>query len=132
MHTYKRSVILQLGVFAFFFFYGIDNIIKSLVLPNMVFSIIELVSLVLILGVGLFFYFKTPKDIVYVVQKSDIDKIKYGLYAISIGLIVSIFSSGLGIDTTAYQYINIATGAIIALTGVVGVYIGVNIFRNNQ
>lgn len=132
MHTYKRSVILQLGVFGFFFLYGIDNIIKSLIPPNMVFSVIELVGLVSILGLGIFFYFKTPKDIIYVVNKSDIDKIKYSLYAISVGLIASIFSSGLGVDSSLYQYISIATGVVIALVGLLGVYIGVRIFRNNQ
>lgn len=132
MHTYKRSVILQLGVFGFFFLYGIDNIIKSLLAPSMAFSIIELVVLLLVLGAGIYFYFTTPKDIVYVVNKSDIDKIKYSLYAISVGLIASIFSSGLGVDSSLYQYINIATGSVIALVGLLGVYVGVKIFKNNQ
>lgn len=132
MQTYKRSVVLQLGVFGFFFFYGLDNIIKSLVETNLIFSIIELSALVLILGVGLFFYYKTPKETLYVVKQTEINRIKLSLYAVSAALILSILVTGFQLNETASQYLNIVTGALISLSGLYGVYLGMEIVKNNK
>lgn len=132
MQTYKRSVVLQLGVFGFFFFYGLDNIIKSLIDSSLVYSIVELVLLLVILGVGLFFYYKTPKDLLVVVTDKEIKQIKLSLYSVSAALIISILISGLQLDANLKQYLEIATGVLISLPGLFGVYLGVGTLQKNK
>jgi hypothetical protein len=132
MQTYKRSVVLQLGVFGFFFFYGLDNIIKSLIDSSLVYSIVELVLLLVILGVGLFFYYKTPKDLLVVVTDKEIKQIKLSLYSVSAALIISILISGLQLDANLKQYLEIATGVLISLSGLFGVYLGVGTLQKNK
>ncbi len=132
MQTYKRSVVLQLGVFGFFFFYGLDNIIKSLIDNSLVYSIVELVLLLVILGVGLFFYYKTPKDLLVVVTDKEIKQIKLSLYSVSAALIISILISGLQLDANLKQYLEIATGVLISLSGLFGVYLGVGTLQKNK
>lgn len=132
MQTYKRSVVLQLGVFGFFFFYGLDNIIKSLIDSSLVYSIVELVLLLVILGIGLFFYYKTPKDLLVVVTDKEIKQIKLSLYSVSAALIISILISGLQLDANLKQYLEIATGVLISLSGLFGVYLGVGTLQKNK
>lgn len=132
MQTYKRSVVLQLGVFGFFFFYGLDNIIKSLIDSSLVYSIVELVLLLVILGIGLFFYYKTPKDLLVVVTDKEIKQIKLSLYSVSAALIISILVSGLQLDANLKQYLEIATGVLISLSGLFGVYLGVGTLQKNK
>lgn len=132
MQTYKRSVVLQLGVFGFFFFYGLDNIIKSLIDSSLVYSIVELVLLLVILGVGLFFYYKTPKDLLVVVTDKEIKQIKLSLYSVSAALIISILISGLQLDANLKQYLEIGTGVLISLSGLFGVYLGVGTLQKNK
>ncbi|MBM7453511.1 hypothetical protein JN09_000841 [Acholeplasma morum] len=132
MQTYKRSVVLQLGVFGFFFFYGLDTIIKSLIDSSLVYSIVELVLLLVILGIGLFFYYKTPKDLLVVVTDKEIKQIKLSLYSVSAALIISILISGLQLDANLKQYLEIATGVLISLSGLFGVYLGVGTLQKNK
>lgn len=132
MQTYKRSVVLQLGVFGFFFFYGLDNIIKSLIDSSLVYSIVELVLLLVILGIGLFFYYKTPKDLLVVVTDKEVKQIKLSLYSVSAALIISILISGLQLDANLKQYLEIATGVLISLSGLFGVYLGVGTLQKNK
>jgi hypothetical protein len=132
MHAYKRSVVLQLGVFGFFFFYGLDNILATLVTRTLPIIIGELVLVAVILGVFLYFYYKTPKEVVYVVRKPSMDKIKYVLYTIAFALIISIVFSGFQAIQGFEVYADIITGAITSLAGLYGVYVGFEIIQQNK
>lgn len=132
MHAYKRSIVLQLGVFGFFFFYGLDNILVAFVERNLPVFIGELFIFLLILGVFLYFYYKTPKDIVFVVKKHHMDKIKYVLYTIAFALILSILFTGFQAAEAFAVYADIIAGAITSLAGLYGVYIGFEIIQQNK
>ncbi len=132
MHAYKRSVVLQLGVFGFFFFYGLDNVIVTLVPRNIPIVITELIIGLAILGVFLYFYYKTPKEVVYVVKKASMDKIKYVLYTIAFSLILSIVFSGFQAIEGFEIYAEIIAGAITSLAGLYGVYVGYEIIQQNK
>lgn len=132
MHAYKRSIIVQLGVFGFFFFYGLDGVLVTLVERSLPFIITELSIALVILGLFLYFYYKTPKEIVFVVQKASMDKIKIVLYTIAISLIVSIVFSGISAIQDFEMYAEIITGTITSLAGLFGVYIGFEIINQNK
>jgi hypothetical protein len=132
MHAYKRSVVLQLGVFGFFFFYGLDNILVTLVERTLPIIIGELVVALIVLGVFLYFYYKTPKEVVYVVKKTSMDKIKYVLYIVAFSLILSIVFSGFQAIEGLEIYAEIITGAITSLAGLYGVYVGLEIIQQNK
>ncbi len=132
MHAYKRSVVLQLGVFGFFFFYGLDNILASLVARTLPIYIIEAVIFLAILGVFLYFYYKTPKTVVYVVKKPSMDKIKFVLYTIAFALILSIIFTGFQAIEGFEIYAEIIAGAITSLAGLYGVYVGFEIIQQNK
>lgn len=132
MHAYKRSVVLQLGVFGFFFFYGLDNVIVTLVPRNIPIIITELIIGLAILGVFLYFYYKTPKEVIYVVKKASMDKIKYVLYTIAFSLILSIVFSGFQAIEGFEIYAEIIAGAITSLAGLYGVYVGYEIIQQNK
>ena len=132
MHAYKRSVVLQLGVFGFFFFYGLDNVIVTLVPRNIPIIITELIIGLAILGVFLYFYYKTPKEVVFVVKKASMDKIKYVLYTIAFSLILSIVFSGFQAIEGFEIYAEIIAGSITSLAGLYGVYVGYEIIQQNK
>jgi hypothetical protein len=132
MHAYKRSIIVQLGVFGFFFFYGLDGVLVTLVERSLPFIITEFSIALVILGLFLYFYYKTPKEIVFVVQKASMDKIKIVLYTIAISLIVSIVFSGISAIKDFEMYAEIITGTITSLAGLFGVYIGFEIINQNK
>jgi Ca2+/Na+ antiporter len=132
MHAYKRSVVLQLGVFGFFFFYGIDNILFTLIERTIPVIIGELVVTLVLIGVFLYFYYKTPKEIVYVVKKTSMDKIKYVLYTVAFSLLLSIVFSGFQAIEGLEIYTEIITGAITSLAGLYGVYVGFEIIQQNK
>ena len=132
MHAYKRSIIVQLGVFGFFFFYGLDSVLVTLIERTLPFIIVELSLFFIILGVFLYFFYKTPKEIVYVVQKSSMDKIKVVLYTIAVSLIVSIVFSGIQAIEDFQMYAEIITSTITSLAGLFGVYIGFEIMNQNK
>ena len=132
MHAYKRSIVVQLGVFGFFFFYGLDNIIVTLISRPLPMLIAELVIIVAMLATFTYFYRKTPKEVVYVVQKASMDKIKFILYTIAFALIVSIIFNGLGAIECFELYAEIITGAITSLAGLFGVYVGFEIIQQNK
>ena len=132
MHAYKRSVVLQLGVFGFFFFYGLDNILVTLVERSLPIIIGELVIALIILGVFLYFYYKTPKEVVYVVKKASMDKIKYVLYIVAFSLLLSIVFNGFQLIEGFDLYAEIISGAITSLAGLYGVYVGIEIIHQNK
>lgn len=132
MHAYKRSIVVQLGVFGFFFFYGLDNILVTLISRPLALLIAELVIIVAMLAAFTYFYRKTPKEVVYVVQKASMDKIKFVLYTIAFALIVSIIFNGLGAIEGFELYAEIITGAITSLAGLFGVYVGFEIIQQNK
>lgn len=132
MHAYKRSVVLQLGVFGFFFFYGLDNILVTLVERTIPIIIGELVVALIVLGLFLYFYYKTPKEVVYVVKKTSMDKIKYVLYIVAFSLILSIVFSGFQAIEGLEIYAEIISGAITSLAGLYGVYVGLEIIQQNK
>lgn len=132
MHAYKRSVVLQLGVFGFFFFYGLDNILFTLMERTVPVIIGELVITVILIGVFLYFYYKTPKEVVYVVKKAAMDKIKYVLYTVAFSLLISIVFSGFQAIEGLELYAEIITGAITSLAGLYGVYVGLEIIQQNK
>lgn len=132
MHAYKRSVVLQLGVFGFFFFYGLDNILFTLMERTIPVIIGELVITLILIGVFLYFYYKTPKEVVYVVKKTAMDKIKYVLYTVAFSLLISIVFSGFQAIEGLELYAEIITGAITSLAGLYGVYVGLEIIQQNK
>ncbi len=132
MHAYKRSVVLQLGVFGFFFFYGLDNILFTLMERTVPVIIGELVITLILIGVFLYFYYKTPKEVVYVVKKAAMDKIKYVLYTVAFSLLISIVFSGFQAIEGLELYAEIITGAITSLAGLYGVYVGLEIIQQNK
>jgi Ca2+/Na+ antiporter len=132
MHAYKRSVVLQLGVFGFFFFYGLDNILFTLMDRTIPVIIGELVVTLILIGVFLYFYYKTPKEVVYVVKKASMDKIKYVLYTVAFSLLISIVFSGFQAIEGLELYAEIITGAITSLAGLYGVYVGLEIIQQNK
>lgn len=127
MQTLKRSIILQISVFGFFFLYGLDNIIKTLVKPNLIYNLIELLILLSVLGFGFYIYRKTDKNDYVVINKKQLNGTKYALYAISIGLILSILLSNVGLEQPLESYLQIFASAVIAISGVIGTYIGFEI-----
>jgi hypothetical protein len=90
------------------------------------------VLVAVILGVFLYFYYKTPKEVVYVVRKPSMDKIKYVLYTIAFALIISIVFSGFQAIQGFEVYADIITGAITSLAGLYGVYVGFEIIQQNK
>ncbi|MCV2232399.1 hypothetical protein N7548_06130 [Acholeplasma manati] len=132
MHAYKRSVVLQLGVFGFFFFYGLDHILSVLVTRNLPILIAEGIITLIILGLFIYFYTKTPKDVVYLVKKPSMDKIKIVLYTIAFALILSIIFTGFQPIEGLELYIEIVAGTITSLAGLYGVYIGIEIIQQNK
>ena len=80
----------------------------------------------------LYFYYKTPKEVVYVVKKTSMDKIKYVLYIVAFSLILSIVFSGFQAIEGLEIYAEIISGAITSLAGLYGVYVGLEIIQQNK
>lgn len=129
MQMLRRSIVLQIVFYTGFFFYGVDNILRSLIPRDTLFKVLELVFLgVVILG-GIIWYFMTKKDDLVVVNQRDTQHIKIVMYVIAGALILGIFSSLLPNYET---YLMVISGSAISLASLYGLYISIKVFVTNE
>lgn len=127
MQTFKRSIVLQMAMFMFFFFFGLDDILRALISRTTIYTVFEGVGFVLVIAVGFIWFNKTPKDLIVVVTDKEMTKLKFALYVIAFALIIGLLTSGTAGNMLYYR---VLTGTITSLAALFGFYTGYLISKN--
>ena len=126
MQTYKRSIVMQMAIFLFFFIYGLNDILGPLIARESVYKVIQVIAFLGVIIGGIIWYKKTLKTDIVVITEKEMNKMKYTLYVISGALIVGIIASGM---PNIIFYFRIFSGAVICLTALYGFYLGHNVIK---
>lgn len=128
MRNEKRTVVMQIVMFTFFFFFGLNYILKELIQQTTLYNIIEISFLGLILVGGLVWFFTTRKDDIIVVDKIFLNQTKISLYSIAGALLLGIVSSFFGETTDVHKYLLVISGALMSLFSLFGLYISIKAY----
>lgn len=129
MNILKRSVIFQVVLFTFFFFFGTDYILRQLLTHDLIYTIIEVSFLGLVVIGGIVCVLRTNKEAIIVVSSSDINKTKFGLYGIALGLLVGLIG---GVWLEYQDYFLIIAGAIMSLSSLFGLYLTIQMLFDEE
>ena len=132
MQTLKRSIVVQIVMFTFFFFFGVDYILRELVQRTTLFTVMEFVFFGLVLGGGITWFFLTKKSDVLVVDQKYFNQVKIALYLIAGTLLLSIISDFFSSPKNVQEYLLIISGALISLVAIYGLYISIKIFLSGD
>ena len=61
MQTYKRSIVMQMAIFLFFFIYGLNDILGPLIARESVYKVIQVIAFLGVIIGGIIWYKKTLK-----------------------------------------------------------------------
>ncbi|NLN50866.1 MAG: hypothetical protein GX149_04510 [Acholeplasmataceae bacterium] len=132
MQTLKRSIVVQIVMFTFFFFFGVDYILRELVQRTTLFTVMEFVFFGLVLGGGITWFFLTKKSDVLVVDQKYFNQVKIALYLIAGTLLLSIISDFFSSPKNVQEYLLIISGALMSLVAIYGLYISIKIFLSGD
>jgi len=127
MQTFKRSIVLQMAIFMFFFFFGLDDVLRALIQRSTIYTIFEGVGFVLVIAAGVIWYLKTSKETIVIVTDKELTILKYVLYVIAFSLILGVLTSGF---ENGQLYFRILSGAITSIASLFGFYTGYLISKN--
>lgn len=128
MRNEKRTVVMQIVMFTFFFFFGLNYILKELIEQTTLYNIIEISFLGLILIGGLVWFFTTKKDDIIVVDNVFLNQTKISLYLVAGALLLGIVSGFFGEASTAHKYLLVLSGALMSLFSLFGLYISIKAY----
>lgn len=123
---------VQIVMFTFFFFFGVDYILRELVQRTTLFTVMEFVFFGLVLGGGITWFFLTKKSDVLVVDQKYFNQVKIALYLIAGTLLLSIISDFFSSPKNVQEYLLIISGALMSLVAIYGLYISIKIFLSGD
>ncbi len=129
MQTLKRGIIVQIVMFIFFFLFGIDYILRELIVRGTLFIVIEFVCLGLLVALGVTWYLLTKKDAIIIADKQLVNYTKISLFIVAGGLILSVLSYAFG---SVKQYVLISSGIIVGLAALFGLYASLKMLGANR
>lgn len=132
MRNEKRTVVMQIVMFTFFFFFGLNYILKELIEQTTLYNIIELSFLGLILIGGLVWFFVTKKDDIIVVDTVFLNQTKISLYLIAGALLLGIVSGFFGESSIASKYLLVLSGSLMSLFSLFGLYVSIKAYLSGD
>lgn len=132
MRNEKRTVVMQIVMFTFFFFFGLNYILKELIEQTTLYNIIELSFLGLILIGGLVWFFVTKKDDIIVVDTVFLNQTKISLYLIAGALLLGIVSGFFGESSIASKYLLVLSGTLMSLFSLFGLYVSIKAYLSGD
>jgi len=132
MKIEKRTIVMQVVMFTFFFFFGLNYILKELITESSLYDNLVLVFLGLIIVGGLTWFFATKKDEMITAEKTFLTQTKWLLYIVAGALLIGIVSAFFPEGSNASKYILVFSGAFMSITSLFGIYISVRAFLSGE
>lgn len=132
MKIEKRTIVMQIVMFTFFFFFGLNYILKELIVGSQLYVNLVLVFFLLIIIGGLTWFFATKKDELLTSENSFLTQTKWLLYIIGGALLLGIASEFFPKGDIISKYILVTSGAFMSITSLFGIYISVRAFLSNE
>lgn len=132
MRIEKRTIVMQIAMFTFFLFFGLNYILKELIINNKVYNIIALIFLCLIIVGGLIWFFLTKKDDIVVADNSFLNQTKITLYIVAGALVLGIVSGFVSSGSNIQKYMLVISGGIMGITSLYGIYISIKAFISSD
>lgn len=128
MRIEKRTIVMQIVMFTFFLFFGINYILKELISDNKIYDNIALIFLGLVIVGGIIWFFVTKKDDIIVADNSFLMQTKIVLYIVAGALVLGIVSGFVGKGSNIQKYMLVISGAVMSIVSLYGVYISIKAF----
>jgi hypothetical protein len=119
-------------MFTFFFFFGLNYILKELIVDNKLYDTLALVFLGLVIVAGLIWFFATKKDELISAEQPFLNQTKWLLYIVAGSLLLGIVSAFFPAGNDISKYILVSSGAFMSITSLFGIFISVRAFLNNE
>jgi hypothetical protein len=132
MRIEKRTIVMQIVMFTFFFFFGLNYILKELIVDNNLYDTLALVFLGLVIVAGLIWFFATKKDELISAEQPFLNQTKWLLYIVAGSLLLGIVSAFFPAGNDISKYILVSSGAFMSITSLFGIFISVRAFLNNE
>lgn len=132
MKIEKRTIVMQIVMFTFFFFFGINYILRELIETSKLYENLVLIFLGLIILSGLTWFFATKKDELITSKKQFLTQTKWLLYIVGGALLLGIASEFFKDGSLVPKYILVFSGGFMSITSLFGIYISVKAFLSNE
>lgn len=132
MKIEKRTIVMQIVMFTFFFFFGLNYILKELISDSSLYDNLVLIFMGLIIIGGLIWFFATKKDEYVSSEKAFLNQTKWLLYIVAGALLIGIVSAFLPEGSDISKYVLVFSGAFMSITSLFGIYISVKAFLTGE
>ncbi len=132
MQNEKRTVVMQIVMFTFFFFFGLNYILKELVPQSTVYGTVEIIFFVILIAGGLFWFFKTKATDIIVVDNKFLNQTKIALYLVAGALFLGITSMFFKGNANVEKYLLVISGALMSLFSLFGLYISIKAYLSGD
>lgn len=132
MRNEKRTVVMQIVMFTFFFFFGLNYILKELIEQSSIYGTIEIAFFIAIIAGGLVWFFTTKPTDIIVVDKKFLDQTKITLYAIAGALFLGISSMFFKDNVNVQKYLLVISGGLMSLISLFGIYVSIKAYLSGD
>lgn len=132
MRNEKRTVVMQIVMFTFFFFFGLNYILKELIPQTRIYGTIELSFFAVVIVGGLIWFFRTKPDDIIVVDNKFLNQTKISLYLVAGALFLGIISMFFKETNNVEKYILVTSGALMSLFSLYGLYISIKAYLSGD